>query len=148
MAAMGGVYQYIGIGFGGLFLLPQILHGYRSGSLRDVSTTMLVFVVIGSGLWGFYMYESGLQLYMYATGFLCLNAVTLILMQLWQYYLRFKEHVSTFEQKPKKAEIKPAPALDPVPLPSIILEVKDSVKEIKTAPDIVESNEKNNEENV
>ena len=45
MIDLGGVYQYIAIGFGGLFLVPQIMLGYRTGSLKDVSTVMLVFII-------------------------------------------------------------------------------------------------------
>ena len=139
MMSIGESYQYIAIGFGGLFLVPQIVMGYKTGSLRDVSTTMLVFIVIGSGLWGYYMYESGFELYVYATGFLCISAILLIFMQLWQYYLRFKEHVNTFEQKPKlKSNTAPAPA--PAPAQSIILEVKDKTKQTEE--------EKEDEENI
>ena len=76
------VYQYIAVGFGALFLVPQIVSGYRTGSLRDVSTGMLVCVVIGTGLWSFYMYEGGQYLYLYATSFICSNALLLILMAL------------------------------------------------------------------
>ena len=152
MVNMTGTYKYIALGFGGLFLVPQIIHGYKTNSMRDVSTTMLVFIVIGTGLWGIHMYQSGMELYAYATGFLCLNAIALILMQLWQYYVRFKEHVSTFERKPPKV-IKPkktpvpapAPAPAPVPTQSIILEVKDSIKEIQQTE---EAEDKEEEENV
>jgi uncharacterized protein with PQ loop repeat len=108
MIDIGGVYQYIAMGFGVLFLVPQIFHGYRRGSLQDVSTSMLVFIVIGTSLWGYYMYESQLKLYLYATGFLCANALILLFMQFFQYYGRFQEHVRTFEPKPAPA---PAPQI-------------------------------------
>ena len=74
------------------------------------------------------MYEGGQYLYLYATSFICSNALLLILMQLHQYYVRFKEHVNTFEPK-QKAEPAPAPAPAPTeqhPPQSIILELKDS----------------------
>ena len=102
--------HYIAVGFGGLFLVPQIIHGQRSGSLKDVSTATLFFIFVSSGIWGYYMYASGLLLYACITGFINLNAIILMLMQLAQYYLRFKKHVKTFEAS--------APA--PAPAPSVV----------------------------
>jgi uncharacterized protein with PQ loop repeat len=117
------IYPYVAMGFGGLFLVPQIFHGYKRGSLKDLSSLTLGFVSVGSALWGFYMYEQNLKIYMYATGFLFLNANILLGMQVYQYYGRFKEHVRTFE---------PAPAPAPTPAQNII---QLEVKEPKVSPD-------------
>ena len=105
-------YRYIAVGFGGLFLVPQIIHGYRRQSLEDLSTITLFFIVCMSSLWTYYMYEMNYVLYVYISGFICLNAVILILMQLTFYYKRFKKHVKTFETKPKP---EPKPKQEPVP---------------------------------
>ena len=115
-------YHYIAIGFGTSFLVPQLVSGYRSGSLKDVSTISLLFIGSSSLLWGYYMYEKEYKLYMYATGFVCINAFLLILMQMIQFYGRFKEHVKTFEAAT------PTPA--PVSSNVVQLEVKDRKQEV------------------
>ena len=94
-------YRYIAIGFGGLFLVPQIIHGYKRQSLEDLSAITLFFIVVMSSLWTYYMYELNYTLYVYISGFVCFNAIVLILMQLMFYYKRFKQHVKTFETKSK-----------------------------------------------
>ena len=116
-------YRYIAVGFGGLFLVPQIIHGYRRGSLEDVSTITIFFILFTSLLWAYYMYEMKYTLYVYISGFVSLNAIILILMQLRFYYKRFKRHVITFETKPKqepKPEPKPEPAAVPAQVPIIL----------------------------
>jgi len=92
-------YHYVAVGFGGLFLIPQIYLGYKSGSLKDVSTISIIFIFLGSLLWSYYMYQKKYKLYVFLTGFVCLNSFVLLTMQLKQYYMRFKKHVKTFETK-------------------------------------------------
>lgn len=145
-------YMYIAVGFGSLFLVPQFIHGYRSGSLKDVSTITLIFIVFMSLLWTYYMYEMNYVLYIYITGFVCLNAVALLIMQLWYYYKRFKLHVNTFENKPK-SEVKskeepqaPVPVAQPTPIilqiphfqpQPVQEEIKIDIKDIKTEPNLI-----------
>ena len=109
-------YHNIAIGLGTFFLVPQIISGYRTGSLKDVSSISLIFIVSTSFLWGYYMYENEYKLYMYATFFVCSNSFILLIMQIIQFYGRFKEHVKTFET-----------AAAPAPAPSNVvqLEVKN-----------------------
>ena len=53
-------------------------------------------------------------LYVYVSGFVSLNAVVLILMQLRFYYKRFKRHVKTFETKPTPKPESIVPAQVPI----------------------------------
>ena len=128
-------YHYVAIGFGGLFLIPQMLHGYKTGSLKDVSSIMLIFIIISTSLWGYYMYEEKYYLYMYAVGFICFNAITLILMQLWQYYNRFKKHVKTFESKSSKKNEEQSPILLSLPSSHPLCN-PGMVQQISVAPDL------------
>ena len=123
--------QYIAFGFSGLFLVPQIIHSYRIGSLKEISTISLIFITIMSSLWSYYMYKMNYVLYVYITGFVCLNSIILLSMQLWNYYKRFELHVNTFETKPK-----PEPEIEKVQTP-IILQmppqeiIKEKTEEVK-----------------
>ena len=148
-------YRYIAVSFGGLFLVPQIIHGYRRGSLQDLSTITIFFILFTSLLWTYYMYEMNYTLYVYISGFVCLNAFVLILMQLKFYYKRFKSHVKTFETKPK-AESKPEPQPEPpvsaqIPIilqmpqmtqqsqisPEEKVEIRLDIDDIKTEPTVI-----------
>ena len=82
-------YRYIAVGFGGFFLVPQIIHGYKRNSLEDLSTITIIFILCSSLLWTYYMYEMKYTLYVYISGFVSLNALLLIFMQLVFYYKRF-----------------------------------------------------------
>ena len=130
-------YRYIAVGFGGLFLVPQIIHGYKRGSLEDLSSITVFFILFTSLLWTYYMYEMNYVLYVYISGFVSLNAIILLLMQLRFYYKRFKRHVKTFETKPKP-EPKPEPIV-PAQVP-IILQMPPQIPETPPVPaeDIVE----------
>lgn len=99
-------YKYIAIGFGTISLIPQIIHGYRNKSMKDVSTLSLICFFTSSMLWCYYMYDNNYRLYMYITGFFCVTVVLLIVLQFYQYYVRFKEHVKHFESKAKTSLIK------------------------------------------
>lgn len=101
-------YRYIAVAFGGLFLVPQIILGYKRGRLEDLSSITVCFITITSLLWTYYMYEMEYVMYVYISGFICLNSIILIMMQIYYYYKRFKLHVKTFESKPK-TESKPEP---------------------------------------
>ena len=74
-------------------------------------------------------------LYVYVSGFVSLNAVVLILMQLRFYYKRFKRHVKTFETKPTPKPESIVPAQVP-----IILQMPPQIPETPAVPaeDIVE----------
>ena len=114
------LYRYIIVCFGGLFLVPQIIHGYRTESLKDLSSISLFFIIIISSFWTYYMYKIKYIYYTYITGFVCLNAIILILMQLHNYYKRFKLHVKTFEKKELIRN-------DALPQNSIILKMPENI---------------------
>ena len=147
-------YRYIAVGFGGLFLVPQIIHGYRRGSLEDLSTITIFFILVTSLLWTYYMYEIQYTLYVYISGFVSFNAIILLLMQLRFYYKRFRRHVKTFETKPK-LEPKPEPVvpaqvpiilqmpqiqppvLPPEPATILIEETRLDIAHLKTEPTVI-----------
>ena len=136
-------YRYIAVGFGGLFLVPQIIHGYKRGSLEDLSTITVFFILFTSLLWTYYMYEMNYVLYVYISGFISLNAIILLLMQLRFYYKRFKRHVKTFETKPKP-EPKPEPVvpvilqMPPQTVPAEdIVERRLDIADLKTEPTVI-----------
>lgn len=102
------IYIYINIGFGGFCLLPQILSGYKTRSLRDVSSLSLICIFISSGMFSYSSYVNKEKLISYISGFITLNSIILVCMQFMLYYERFQKHVKTFESKV------PAAALSPV----------------------------------
>ena len=121
MSVLASNLQYVAVGFGGLFLVPQIVHGYTTGSLRDLSSITLIFITVSSSLWSYYMYRMTYTLYVYIAGFVCVNALLLLLMQISNYYKRFKLHVNTFETKtaPVPCELAPPIVLQMQPHPVI-----------------------------
>lgn len=96
-------YQYAALVAATAFLIPQIRLGYVTGSLKDVSTTSLVFIVFGSTLWAFYMYENTMIVYAALTIFVGLNALSIIGMQLYFYYSRVNDHMKTLDKPPAPA---------------------------------------------
>ena len=106
------IYAYISIGLGGLCLTPQIISGYRTRSLKDVSSMSLIYIFISSGMFSYKLYINKEKLYSYISGFITLNSIILLWMQFMLYYRRFKEHVKTFESKPPT----PTPPQIQVPL--------------------------------
>jgi len=147
-------YRYIAVGFGGLFLVPQIIHGYRRKSLEDLSTITIFFILFTSLLWTYYMYEMKYTLYVYISGFVSFNAIILIFMQLKFYFKRFKKHVKTFETKlksePKPETIVPAqvpiilqmpqiqpPVLPPEPATILTEETRLDIAHLKTEPIVI-----------
>ena len=134
-------YRYISVGFGGLFLVPQIIHGYKRQSLEDVSTITLLTIGIMSILWTLYMYDMNYILYAYIAGFVFLNSVILISMQILFYYKRFKLHVTTFETKPKPDEN--IQVIQP-PVPIILQMPSIEYQTEKTLPTETEINIENN----
>ena len=141
-------YKYIAVGFGGLFLVPQIAHGYKRGSLEDLSTITIIFILFSTILWTYYMYEMNYTLYVYISGFVSLNAIILLLMQLRFYYTRFKKHVKTFETKSKSEPVVPSqvpiilqmppqiPETPPVPTEDIV-ERRLDITDLKTEPTVI-----------
>jgi len=90
-------YQYVAMGFAGLFLLPQIWKGYNKKQLKDLSSTSMCFVIIASGLWTFYMYEVEEYEYAIATGFVGSNALILGIMQFYFWFTRVKDHMKNLD---------------------------------------------------
>ena len=93
-------YQYASLVAATVFLIPQLRLGYKTESLKDISTTSMIFVLFGSSLWAFYMYENALYVYAGMTLFVGLQATAVMLMQVHQYYARVNEHMLSFEQPP------------------------------------------------
>jgi uncharacterized protein with PQ loop repeat len=98
-------YQYVSMGFAGLFLIPQIWRGYKTKQLRDVSSTSMIFIIVGSGLWTFYMYESEKNEYAGATLFVAINAIIVCVMQFYFWFTRVKEHLKTFDAPPQNGPV-------------------------------------------
>lgn len=93
------IYSYINIGIGGLCFIPQIISGYRTRSLKDVSSLTLICIFISSGMFSYKLYINNEKLFSCISGFITLNTAILCGMQFMLYYTRFKEHVKTFESK-------------------------------------------------
>lgn len=93
-------YQYASLVAATVFLLPQLRLTYKSRCARDLSTASLLFVVFGSFLWAFYMYENVMYLYATLTAFVGVQAIALILLQAYFYYQRVNEHMLTFDKPP------------------------------------------------
>lgn len=74
-------YKYISITIGCLFLVPQTLQSWKSGSLQDISSSSLMMLTIAGILWSIYMYETKRILFFPATVFLTTNAVLLLFMK-------------------------------------------------------------------
>ena len=102
-------YQYFAIGIGAICMIPQIYLGYKTGKMQDVSSFSISCIFISTLLWGIYLYQEGYRLYLYITGFVCISSMVVLLLQLFQYYKRFQEHVRTFESKPEQPKIKTEP---------------------------------------
>lgn len=85
------ILYYISIGFLSLSCIPQLIHGYRTEKLQDISCTTLVFVCISSVLSTIYFkIEHSLQFYIYL--FISINVLILIFMQMIFNYRRLKQH--------------------------------------------------------
>ena len=93
-------YQYGSLALATIFLVPQIVKGYRTQSLKDVSALSMVCVTTSSALWGFYMYENNLIHYVCATGFVGLNALGVLVMKGVYYYREMNEHYKSFGKPP------------------------------------------------
>ena len=93
-------YQYVAMGFAGLFLVPQVWRGYKTKMLKDVSSTSMVFIVIGSLLWGFYMWEIEKIEYAGATIFVGFNALLICMMQFYFWCTRVKDHMKSLDAAP------------------------------------------------
>ena len=85
-------FEYVPIVLGTTYLLPQILVGYRTKKLTDVSTLSLVMLIFASMLWAYYLYSKvGEEYFAYATGFITFNAVILLCMK-YTYYVMHLKH--------------------------------------------------------
>ena len=100
MFLFGNIYQYIAVCFGSTFLVPQIFVSYKSRTLKNVSSITLIYIVIGSSIWCYYMFKLKEKWYMYASGFLSLNGMILICMKIHEYYIKLKEQVKQIALMP------------------------------------------------
>ena len=90
-------YQYVSIVFATIFLLPQTIHSYKSGCMKDINSITLFMICCGSGLWAFYMYEKKLVVYWIAAAFLTINAILLFIMKFILYLKRISDHYKSFD---------------------------------------------------
>lgn len=80
-------YEYVAIIFGTMYLLPQIILGYKTKNLKNVSTLSYVILIFSSVIWAYYLYNSEAVYYAYATAFVTLSAV-IVLCQKYIYYVQ------------------------------------------------------------
>lgn len=92
------IYQYVSMVFATTFLLPQTYSGYKTQCLKDVSGMSLCFVIFSSTLWALYMYDNEKIHYVFATGFVGVNALILGGMKTAFYYKRINDHYKSFDQ--------------------------------------------------
>ena len=98
-------YQYIALGFATSFLIPQIRLGYKNKSLSEISSLSMGMVCIGSGLWGFYMYESNLIYYTVATAFVGMCSAVILFLQFTYYYKKMNDHMRNIDVSPPQQPI-------------------------------------------
>jgi uncharacterized protein with PQ loop repeat len=90
-------YEYAAVVCGSIFLLPQLHSAIKTHQLRHVSGASLMLILVGSVLWGFYMYESNLILYASLSGFVCLQAAVIFMLKIVYYYQRVNKHMRSFD---------------------------------------------------
>ena len=74
-------YKYISITIGCLFLVPQTLLAWKTGSLQDMSSFSLTMLTVSGILWSIYMYDTKRILFFPATVFLTSNSLFLLLLK-------------------------------------------------------------------
>lgn len=97
------IYQYASMTLAATFLVPQVIHTYKTQSAQDISPLSIFFIFVSSGLWGCYMYEKDLFVYACATYFVTLNSLVLAMIKIYSYANRVKEHYNSFGQPPSGA---------------------------------------------
>ena len=80
-------YEYIAIVFGTFYLMPQIILAYKVKTLQHYSTISLLILICATVLWAYYLYNINSLYYAAATGFVTVNAVTLLCMK-YTYYVK------------------------------------------------------------
>ena len=92
-------FEYVPIVLGTTYLLPQILVGYRTKKLTDVSTLLLLMLIFASMLWAYYLYSKvGEEYFAYATGFITFNAVILLCMKYTYYVMHLKQKLKEIDE--------------------------------------------------
>ena len=92
-------FEYVPIVLGTTYLLPQILVGYRTKKLTDVSTLSLLMLIFASMLWAYYLYSKvGEEYFAYATGFITFNAVILLCMKYTYYVMHLKQKLKEIDE--------------------------------------------------
>ena len=98
-------YQYASLIAASVFLTPQIYLAYKTKSLKDISTCSLLFILVGSLLWAFYMYETQFIVYSVLTLFVGIQALLLLCMQFYFYYNRVNVHMKSFDVPPTQPSL-------------------------------------------
>lgn len=99
-------YEYSALICATIFQLPQIISGYRSGTLRDMSAASQWLIFIGSSFWAVYMYENQLYHFLAGTVFVNVTSLLLLAMKLRYYYRRvnhLNDHLKSLDQDPSFA---------------------------------------------
>lgn len=97
------IYQYTSMTLATTFLVPQIIHTYRTQSAQDISPISIVFIFMSSGLWGCYMYEKELFVYAASTYFVTITSLILAMLKMYTWGTKVREHYNSFGQPPSGA---------------------------------------------
>ena len=93
--------EYVAIVIGTVYLIPQIMGGYQTKTLTQLSTLSLVMLMFSSAGWAYYLYSrAGLTYYAYATAFVTSNALCLICMKYTYYVQHLKKQLEEVQQNP------------------------------------------------
>ena len=93
-------YEYVAIVFGTVYLIPQIMLGYKLKCLKHVSTLSMITLTFSSMLWAYYLYVAEAIYYSYATAFVCINAIAIICMKYTYYVKDLKSKLDTIDANP------------------------------------------------
>ena len=87
-------YEYVAIVFGTIYLIPQIIVSKNTKCLDQISTLSLITLIFSSMLWAYYLYSKVEAVYYaYATGFVCSNALALLIMKYMYYVQHLKKEI-------------------------------------------------------
>ena len=92
-------YHFIAMGLAATSLTPQLIQGWYTGSLRDV-TLLTMFMHLLSGLgWAYFMYLEDDIIFMSGGLYFAANAISIMVLQVLLYFGRCKRHMKHFDEK-------------------------------------------------